>query len=114
MTERTTLLSPNSHDCISCDPAPMPPPIRAIATPCASSWRGPRPRHVPALEASLLLMLEPVLNPVWAWVIHGEQPGAWALAGGAAILGATLVKTWVDARSAGVAGGPAPFRVAGE
>ncbi|MGH7584885.1 MAG: EamA family transporter, partial [Gemmatimonadales bacterium] len=70
--------------------------------------------HVPALEASLLLMLEPVLNPVWAWVIHGEQPGAWALAGGAAILGATLVKTWVDARSAGVAGGPAPFRVAGE
>ena len=71
-------------------------------------------RHVPALEASLLLMLEPVLNPVWAWVIHGEQPGAWALAGGAAILGATLVKTWVDAKGPGVAGGPAPFRVAGE
>ena len=68
-------------------------------------------RHVPALEASLLLMLEPVLNPVWAWAIHGERPGAWALLGGAAILGATLVKTWVDAARAGA---PVPFRVSGE
>ena len=114
MVGRTTLLSPNPHDCNSCDPAPTPPSIRAIPTPCASSWRGRPPRHAPKLIASLLLMLEPVLNPVWAWAIHGERPGAWALAGGAAILGATLLKTWVDARSAGVAGGPAPFRVAGE
>lgn len=48
-------------------------------------------RRVPAMEASLLLLLEPVLNPVWAWLIHGEQPGAWSLAGGAVILLATLV-----------------------
>ena len=37
-------------------------------------------REVPALEASLLLMVEPVLNPVWAWLVHGERregrPGA--------------------------------------
>ena len=46
-------------------------------------------RHVPALEASLLLLLEPVLNPVWAWLIQGEQPTAWALAGGAIIIVAT-------------------------
>jgi drug/metabolite transporter (DMT)-like permease len=71
-------------------------------------------RHVPALEASLLLMLEPVLNPVWAWVIHGERPGVWALAGGVAILGATLVKTWVDARSTGPAALPEPYRIAAE
>ena len=31
-------------------------------------------RGVPALEASLLLLLEPVLNPVWAWMVHGERP----------------------------------------
>jgi len=54
--------------------------------------------HVPAVEASLLLLLEPVLNPVWALVVHGERPGAWSLAGGAILLLATAVKTWIDAR----------------
>jgi len=49
-------------------------------------------RHVTALEASLLLLAEPVLNPVWAWLAHGEQPGAWPLAGGALIVAATTVR----------------------
>jgi drug/metabolite transporter, DME family len=57
--------------------------------------------RVRALEASLLLLLEPVLNPVWAWLVHGERPGAWALAGGAAILLATSTKAWLDARRNG-------------
>jgi drug/metabolite transporter, DME family len=55
-------------------------------------------RHIPALEASLILLIEPVLNPVWAWVFQGERPGAWALVGGALILGATTLKGWLDAR----------------
>jgi drug/metabolite transporter (DMT)-like permease len=50
-------------------------------------------RHVSALEASSLLLVEPALNPVWAWMIHGERPSDWALAGGALILAATLVKS---------------------
>jgi DME family drug/metabolite transporter len=54
---------------------------------------------VSAFEASLLLLLEPVLNPVWAWLVHGERPGSWSIAGGAVILLATLVKGWIDARS---------------
>ncbi|HEX9671571.1 MAG TPA: DMT family transporter [Thermoanaerobaculia bacterium] len=54
--------------------------------------------RVPAFEASLLLLLEPVLNPVWAWLAHGERPGAWSLAGGALILAATAAKTALDAR----------------
>lgn len=55
--------------------------------------------RVSAFEASLLLLLEPVLNPVWAWLVHGERPGAWSLAGGAVILLATLVKGWADTRA---------------
>ena len=55
---------------------------------------------VPALEASLLLLVEPVLNPIWAWVVHGEEPGPWALAGGAIILAATAVRTAADRRPA--------------
>ena len=53
-------------------------------------------RHVGALEATLLLFIEPVLNPLWTWLVHGERPGAWSLAGGTLILAATAVKTWSD------------------
>ncbi len=55
---------------------------------------------IPALEAALVLLIEPVLNPVWAWVAQGERPGPWALIGGAVILGATTFKGWMDARAA--------------
>lgn len=57
-------------------------------------------RRVTALEASLLLLLEPVLNPIWAWMVHGERPGAWSIAGGLLILAATLARSAWDARCA--------------
>ncbi len=37
-------------------------------------------RCVPAFEASLLLLLEPVLNPIWTWLVYRERPGNLALA----------------------------------
>jgi drug/metabolite transporter, DME family len=55
-------------------------------------------RAIVALEASLILLIEPALNPLWAWVFQGERPGRWALAGGALILGATTLRALVDAR----------------
>jgi drug/metabolite transporter (DMT)-like permease len=54
--------------------------------------------HVPALEASTLLLVEPALNPVWAFLAHGERPGPLAWAGGAVIVLSALAKTWWDAR----------------
>jgi drug/metabolite transporter (DMT)-like permease len=56
-------------------------------------------RQVPAFEAALLLLLEPVLNPIWAWLVHGERPSPWSFAGGGVILAATVVKSWMDVRS---------------
>lgn len=50
-------------------------------------------RSIPAFEASLLLLLEPVLNPLWAWLVHGEVPSVWASAGGGVILAATALHT---------------------
>jgi drug/metabolite transporter (DMT)-like permease len=47
-------------------------------------------RSVPAFEASILLMVEPVMNPVWTWLLHSERPGAWATAGCLIVLAATL------------------------
>jgi DME family drug/metabolite transporter len=53
--------------------------------------------HLRALEVGLFLLIEPVLNPIWAWLVHGEVPGAGALAGGALILGATAVRVLTEA-----------------
>lgn len=55
-------------------------------------------RKVPAFEASLLLLLEPVLNPVWAFWLHGETPSPPALAGGALVLAAVALKSWLGVR----------------
>jgi len=52
--------------------------------------------RVPALEASLFLLVEPVLSPVWAWLAHGETPGPLAAIGGVVILAATALKSWRD------------------
>jgi drug/metabolite transporter (DMT)-like permease len=62
--------------------------------------------QVPAFEASLLLLLEPVLNPLWSWLLHGERPSPWSFAGGAVILAATVVKSWLDVRRRGTPGRP--------
>jgi drug/metabolite transporter (DMT)-like permease len=56
-------------------------------------------RHVPALEASTLLMAEPALNPFWAWLIQGESPGSAPLAGGVLVLAATLGGAWWSSRA---------------
>ncbi|MFM8386711.1 MAG: DMT family transporter [Planctomycetia bacterium] len=51
-------------------------------------------RRVPAFEGALLLLLEPVLSALLAAVVHDEQPGPHALAGGLLIVGATLAQAW--------------------
>ncbi len=54
--------------------------------------------QVRALEVGLFLLIEPVLNPIWAWLVHGETPGPATLAGGMLILGATAARMLLDAR----------------
>lgn len=49
-------------------------------------------KQVPALDASLLLLVETALNPVWTWLLLGEKPGPLALAGGAVIIAATIMQ----------------------
>lgn len=43
-------------------------------------------KYVTALEASIVTIIEPLLNPVWVFLIMGEKPGNWALIGGAVII----------------------------
>lgn len=50
---------------------------------------------VPAARASLLLMIEPALSTLLAWVVHGETPKPLAAAGGAVILATVAVGAWL-------------------
>lgn len=51
-------------------------------------------RHIRAVEGILIPMIEPVLNPVWVFLLLGETPGPMALVGGAIILGAVLLHAY--------------------
>lgn len=61
-------------------------------------------RRVPGLEAATLLLLEPVFNPLWTWLVRGERPGLSAIVGGAFILTAALGGTWWKTRAYGFTG----------
>lgn len=52
-------------------------------------------QFVPAMKASLLLMIEPALNPLWAFLAHGERPHLLAVIGGTVILGAVAMGSMV-------------------
>lgn len=43
-------------------------------------------KNVSAMEAILILGIEPVLNPVWVFLLFGETPGLWAITGGIIVL----------------------------
>jgi drug/metabolite transporter (DMT)-like permease len=45
-------------------------------------------------EAGMILLLEPLLNPVWAYLAAGELPERWTLIGGAVILAALAWRYW--------------------
>lgn len=49
-------------------------------------------KYVTALEATLIPLLEPVLNPLWVMLALGERPGPWAIFGGTLVLGAVLAR----------------------
>ena len=50
-------------------------------------------RRVIAVEASIISMVEPVLNPVWVFLGYGETPSLTAVIGGLIILGAIIIRS---------------------
>ena len=55
-------------------------------------------RGVRSLDAGIVGYVEPVLNPIWVFLVLGEQPTKWALVGGAIIVVAVVVHTLLEAR----------------
>ena len=58
-------------------------------------------RQVTALEAILIPVIEPILNPVWVFLVQGERPGRLALIGGVIVLGAATLRALHGLRGAG-------------
>lgn len=56
-------------------------------------------KRVFAVEASIISMIEPVLNPVWVLIGYGEVPAVYAIAGGAVIISAITIRTIQMGRS---------------
>jgi drug/metabolite transporter (DMT)-like permease len=57
-------------------------------------------KEVQALESTLILTLEPILNPLWVFLVIGETPGRLALVGGLFVIGAVTARAVVSARAA--------------
>ena len=55
-------------------------------------------KHIPAIEATLISTLEPILNPLWVFLFIGETPGVFALIGGLIVLGGVAVNAIGSAR----------------
>jgi drug/metabolite transporter (DMT)-like permease len=57
-------------------------------------------RHLKALEAILITVIEPLLNPLWVFIFDGEVPTLVSLAGGLVVLSAVVWRNIVSVRSA--------------
>jgi drug/metabolite transporter (DMT)-like permease len=53
-------------------------------------------KHVTAMEAVLIPVMEPLLNPVWVFLIIRELPGPWALAGGIVVISAITAHSMIN------------------
>jgi drug/metabolite transporter (DMT)-like permease len=51
-------------------------------------------RSVSAQEAGAITLLEPIINPVWAYLVAGEAVDEWTFVGGGFILGALAYRYW--------------------
>ena len=54
-------------------------------------------KHVAALEAILISVIEPILNPLWVLLVLGEAPGPWAFLGGFIVLVSVTIRYVVTA-----------------
>ncbi len=55
-------------------------------------------RHLRAIEAVLIQTLEPILNPIWVFLIIDERPGPWSIAGAIVVLAAVTIRAVVLAQ----------------
>lgn len=55
-------------------------------------------RLIPAALAALVGTLEPVLGPIWVWLVHDEVPSSRTLLGGSVVFAALIIHLLMDWR----------------
>ena len=55
-------------------------------------------KHVSALGAVLIPIIEPILNPIWVMLVIGEQPSPLAIVGGVIVVGAVALRATLAIR----------------
>ncbi|PLP59251.1 EamA family transporter [Mesorhizobium loti] len=55
-------------------------------------------RLVPAAVAALLGTFEPILGPIWVWLVHGEVPSVRTMVGGVVVVAALFVHIGLEFR----------------
>lgn len=68
------------------------------ATGLASALMARAAPRLSSVEVSMLLMLDPILNPVWVALLAGEVPGPFALAGMAVVIACTALHILLNSR----------------
>jgi drug/metabolite transporter (DMT)-like permease len=53
---------------------------------------------VRSLDAGIVGYVEPVLNPIWVFMVLGERPTQWALIGGGIIVAAVVSHMLIEAK----------------
>ncbi|MFN0195048.1 MAG: DMT family transporter [Aestuariivirga sp.] len=53
-------------------------------------------RLIPSAVAALVGTVEPVLGPIWVWLVHSEVPSTMTLTGGAIVFAALLAHLLID------------------
>ncbi len=56
-------------------------------------------KRLPALESTLILTIEPILNPLWVFLVIGEVPGQLAFVGGIFVLGTVITRAIISSRA---------------
>lgn len=49
-------------------------------------------KYLTALEAILITVMEPLLNPLWVYIFAGEKPGAYAILGGIVVITTVMLR----------------------
>lgn len=62
-------------------------------------------RGLRSLDASIVGYIEPVLNPIWVFLLLGERPAGWAIIGGAIIIASVISHILIEAKAKGRKGG---------
>ena len=63
-------------------------------------------RHVRALDASIISIIEPILNPIWVMLVTNERPSFWSIVGGSIVLATSLTRSLIASRHGRQTGTP--------